>query len=85
MRLIMYEADDRSENSLEAETLRLMRDVFGGRVCSACGTAAARLCRGEFFCHQHHLKARKARLLPRVYCCRTPVGAEGRHAGVSPI
>jgi hypothetical protein len=71
----MYEADDRSENGLEEETLRRMRDVFGGRVCSACGAAASWLCGGEFFCHDHYPRVRKAIRAPRMYHCPAPVGA----------
>ena len=73
----MYEADVSSTYGLEAETLRRMRDVFGGRTCSACGTAAERLCGGEFFCHAHHPDARPTRRSPRVYCCSAPVEVSG--------
>lgn len=71
----MYEADNKSENGFEAETLRRMRDVFGGRACSVCGAAAGRLCGGEFFCYEHYPKARRAVRTPRVHRCLAPVEA----------
>ena len=66
----MYESD--SANGLEAETLRRMRNVFGGQTCSTCGTAAARLCADEFFCHEHYPKVRKRGRSPQVYRCQVP-------------
>ena len=71
----MYEAENKSENGLKAETLRRMRHVFGGRVCTACGAAAARLRGGEFFCHDHYPKAQRAVRPLRVYRCLAPAEA----------
>ena len=68
----MYEADKESEYGLEAETLRRMREVFGGRTCSACGAPAARVHGEEFFCHEHYPRARKPVRSPRVYRCQLP-------------
>jgi hypothetical protein len=73
----MYEVAESSKYGLEAETLRRMRDIFGGHICSACRMPAARLCGGEFFCHDHYPKAQPTGRSPRVYRCSASAGVSG--------
>jgi hypothetical protein len=47
----MYEAE--SGTGLHPETLRRMEELFGGHLCTVCRADAARLCAGEFYCHEH--------------------------------
>jgi hypothetical protein len=69
----MYETDRDPADKLHPETLRRMREVFGGHGCAMCPAPAARLCGGEFFCHAHYPKAQKATHTPRVYRCLAAV------------
>jgi hypothetical protein len=71
VRGIMYEAGDRQRCEFEAETVRRMREVFGGHTCSECSSAAERLCGGTFYCREHYpdAKGRPQIRSPRVYRC----------------
>ncbi|MDB5308014.1 MAG: hypothetical protein JWO38_2216 [Gemmataceae bacterium] len=66
----MYETSYGTDQGLEPETLRRMREVFEGRVCHACGAPAARLTGEHFYCPDHF--PRRAAGRPehlRVYRC----------------
>ncbi|MCE9561769.1 MAG: hypothetical protein K8U57_06910 [Planctomycetes bacterium] len=69
----MYEAENKNERGLEHKTLRRLREVFAGQICSACSAAAAKLCEGQFFCQDHYPKAEKICRQHRVYRCQAAV------------
>jgi hypothetical protein len=53
--------------SLHPDTVRRIREVFGGHGCCKCGNVAARFCNGRFYCAGHFVPAhRKKDETPKV-------------------
>ncbi|HEV3262972.1 MAG TPA: hypothetical protein VG013_39425 [Gemmataceae bacterium] len=47
--------------SLHPDTVRRIREFFGGHRCCKCDKVAARFCQGQFFCPDHFVPARRKR------------------------
>ena len=45
--------------SLHPDTVRRIREFFGGHRCCKCGSVAARFSNGRFYCAGHFVPARR--------------------------
>lgn len=70
----MYESD-RGMSGLHPDTLRRMRELFSGHVCSVCQVPATRLRGEQYYCHEHHPHSHDMCRSPRVYKCQLTVEA----------
>jgi hypothetical protein len=49
----MFEPDGEVYRGLDPETVRRIRELFGGRTCCRCGSPAERMAAERFYCAFH--------------------------------
>lgn len=66
----MYESMDALKPNLSQETLRRMKEVFGGQTCCRCGEPASRMAAEKFYCGLHFVRNSAKRFdEPKTYRC----------------